>query len=206
MDLRKPLCIKFHYCFKNIYRFPQCFKFIYRFLFTFTTYLWILYYDYPPSPCIWTWKSLVVLVDYVSPLWGINNHVNPQGIWSKNTSPWLNSVIYRFTTLWIFIFSPFSPYDLGVKILSGLGGLCSPLRGINNHINPQGIRSINTSPCLNTVIYIIYYVVVNIVHFFILIWVWKFRPVLEVVDKSFNSTKPYVNPWGIGHVNFPMFF
>ena len=37
-----------------------------------------------------------------------------------------------------------SPYDLGMKILIGLGGLCKTLNGINNHVNPQGIGPMST--------------------------------------------------------------
>ena len=39
---------------------------------------------------------------------------------------------------------PFSPCDLGMKILSGLGGLCKTFNGINNHVKPQDIGPMNT--------------------------------------------------------------
>ena len=92
------LFIAFHYYFKYLYRFPQYFKYIYRF-----TTLWILFIVIVSFPrVIWAWKSLVVLADYVSPLRGINNHINPQGIGSMSTPPWLNSVIS------LFISPPFS--------------------------------------------------------------------------------------------------
>ena len=39
---------------------------------------------------------------------------------------------------------PLSSCDLGMKILSGLGGVCEIFNGINNHVNPQGIGPMNT--------------------------------------------------------------
>ena len=39
---------------------------------------------------------------------------------------------------------PLSLCDLGMKILSGFGGLCKTFNGINNHVNPQGIGPLNT--------------------------------------------------------------
>ena len=72
----KSLVFKFHYCFKFIYCFPSCFKYICRFIPLFTT-LWILSNSPPFSFVIWAWKSRLVVVDYVRPQWGINNHIIP---------------------------------------------------------------------------------------------------------------------------------
>jgi hypothetical protein len=65
----------------------------------------------------------------------------------------------------IVVFPFFFPCDLGVIIPIGRGGLCKTSK---RHYSP--CNSIGIGPtkilCLNPVIFIIYYVVVNIVHFF----------------------------------------
>jgi hypothetical protein len=75
------LFIAFHYCFKFIYCFPLCFKYIY----CFHLHLLRTCEYHPLSPCDLGMKILSGLADYVRPLWGINNHVNPQGIGPMNT-------------------------------------------------------------------------------------------------------------------------
>ena len=79
---------KYTYCFK--YQFIALrFKFIYRFHYVDYCFYFCIYYVIIviiPFPCVtWVWKSLVVLADYVRPLRGINNNVNPQGIGPMNT-------------------------------------------------------------------------------------------------------------------------
>ena len=59
-----------------------------------------------------------------------------------------------------------SLYDLGMKISIGLGGLYKTFNGINNHVILKGIGPMKNLPCFNSIIYIIYYVIVNIIPFF----------------------------------------
>jgi hypothetical protein len=35
-----------------------------------------------------------------------------------------------------------------MRIFSGFGGLCKTFNGINNHVNPQGIGPMNTTPLI----------------------------------------------------------
>jgi hypothetical protein len=67
----------------------------------------------------------LVLVDYVRPQRGINNHVNPRGIRSKNTTPMSKfRHLLHYYAVNIVTFSPLFPCDLGVIIPIGCDGLC----------------------------------------------------------------------------------
>ena len=148
------LFIALFICFKFIYCFHYCFKFILllsiialnlfiAFRYTLNTFIAFIYIYYvfvniiPFSRVIWVWKSLAVLADYVSPLRGINNHVNPQGIGSMSTPPWLDSVILLFTMLWILFISPsFSLVICVWKSRLVVVDYVRPQWGINNHVIP----------------------------------------------------------------------
>ena len=84
-----------------------------------------LYCDYPPFPCVLVRQSRVALVDYVSPLWGLNNHVSPRGTWPEKHNPHvqiLSFIILLRCKYYIVNIPPFC--DLGVIIPIGRDRLC----------------------------------------------------------------------------------
>ena len=76
-------------------------EYIYRFVYIYYVVNIILRLSLsPPSPRVFGRENpQLVLVDYVRPQRGINNYVNPRGIYPRTQPPCPNFVIYYFTTL-----------------------------------------------------------------------------------------------------------
>ena len=185
MDPRKSLYFKFCYALNTFINFHYALnKFI---VFIYIYYVFVII----PFPLvIWVWKSLVVLADYVRLSWGINNHVNPQGIGPIEHPPWLNSVIYIiYYVVNIVYFSPFSLVIWVWKSRLVVVDYVRPQWGINNHIILWGIGPTKIL-CL------------KLRYFHYLLRYCKYCPFFHFdlgmkipngiggLDKSFNSTKP----------------
>ena len=140
-------------------------------LFTFTTYLWIYIVIISPL-CVLVRQSRVALVDYVSPLWGLNSHVSPRGAWpEKHASPCLNNAIYCFIYIYYALvnilcgnYSPF-PCVLVRQSRVALVDYVSPLWGLNNHVSPRGTWPEKHNPHVQILSFIIllrckYYIVI----------------------------------------------
>ena len=157
-------------------------------LFIFITYLWIYIVIIPPL-CVLVRQSRVALVDYVSPLWGLNSHVSPRGAWPENHNPHVRipsfSILLR-CKYYIVIFSPFFLCDLGVIIPIGRGGLCETSIRLYPPCNPIRVGPMK----------ILYFKPHYFRHLWchcdycpfspLLIWAWKHRTVLAVLGKSFK--------------------
>ena len=93
-----------------------------------------------PSPCVLVQQSRVVLVDYVSLLWGLNNHVSPRGAWPEKHNPHVQipsfSILLRCEYCYIL---PLFLCDLGVIIPIGRGGLCETSIRLYSPCNPIGV-------------------------------------------------------------------
>ena len=107
------------------YAFPCLNNVIYCFIYIYYALVNILCGDYSPFPCVLVWQPRVALVDYVSPLWGLNNHISPRGTWPEKHNPHvqiLSFIILLRCKYYIVNIPPFC--DLGVIIPIGRDRLC----------------------------------------------------------------------------------
>ena len=149
MDPQKPPCSKFRY----LHYLLRCRK-----------YRWFFHFD----------LGVIILTGVGGLGKSFNStkpHVNPWGIRLMKIPCFKFS--YSHYLLCCRKYCWFFHLDLGMKIPTGIGGLGKSFNSTKPHVNPWGIGPMKTSFALNSVIYIIYYVVVNIFHFSTSIWVWK---------------------------------
>ena len=162
-----------------------CFKFICHFIYIYYVLVNICVVIIP-SPCVLVRQSRVVLVDYVSPLWGLNNHVSPRGTWPEKHNPHVQ--IPSFSILlcceYCYIF-PLFLCDLGVIIPIGRGGICENSMRLYPPCNPIGVgptKIIFWTPLFSSFTMLLWLLSI----FPSLIWAWKHRTVLVVLGKSFK--------------------